>query len=30
VLDWPQSWREDAREDAVFEQVALEVIPTYR
>jgi hypothetical protein len=30
VLYWPQSWREDTREDAVFEQVAREVIPAYR
>jgi alkanesulfonate monooxygenase SsuD/methylene tetrahydromethanopterin reductase-like flavin-dependent oxidoreductase (luciferase family) len=30
VLYWPQSWREDRREDAVFEEVAASVIPRMR
>jgi hypothetical protein len=30
VLYWPQSWRDEPREQAVFEDVARDVIPKYR
>jgi alkanesulfonate monooxygenase SsuD/methylene tetrahydromethanopterin reductase-like flavin-dependent oxidoreductase (luciferase family) len=30
VLYWPQSWREDPREDVVFEEVATSVMPRMR
>jgi alkanesulfonate monooxygenase SsuD/methylene tetrahydromethanopterin reductase-like flavin-dependent oxidoreductase (luciferase family) len=30
VLYWPRKWRDAPREDAVFEQVAREVIPALR
>ncbi len=30
VLYWPQNWRKEPREDSVFEEVARDVIPTYR
>lgn len=30
VLYWPQNWREAPLEDSVFEEVARDVIPTYR
>jgi alkanesulfonate monooxygenase SsuD/methylene tetrahydromethanopterin reductase-like flavin-dependent oxidoreductase (luciferase family) len=30
VLYWPQNWRDDSREDAVFEEVAASVMPRMR
>lgn len=30
VLYWPQTWREVAREDSVFEQAARELMPALR
>jgi hypothetical protein len=30
VLYWPRRWRDDPREDAVFERVCADVIPSLR